>query len=79
MRTITVFSICVLVVALAGFVFAQEASTAKAIPQFDREKLPGRQVKVAAICISIAAENRSMRPARTARGYSGIKECSLNA
>ncbi len=79
MRTITVSSICVLVVALAGFVFAHEASTAKAIPQLDQEKLPGRQVKVAAICISIAAESRSTKPARTARECSGIEECSLNA
>lgn len=57
MRTIIASSICVLVVALAGFVFAQDASTAKAIPQLDREKLAGRQVKVAAICIGFGGEH----------------------
>jgi len=57
MRTITVFSTCVLIVALTGFVFAQEASTAKAIPQLNREKLPGRQVKVSAICIGFGGEH----------------------
>ncbi|GAG49348.1 unnamed protein product, partial [marine sediment metagenome] len=57
MRTVTVFSTCILIVALAGFAFAQEASAAKAIPQLDREKLPGRQVKVAAICIGFGGEH----------------------
>ena len=57
MRTIIVLSICVSIVALTGFAFAQEASTAKAIPQLDREELPGRQVKVAAICIGFGGEH----------------------
>lgn len=57
MRTIIVFFACVLHVALSGFVFAQEPSAAQTIPQLDREKLPGRQVKVAAICIGFGGEH----------------------
>jgi beta-ureidopropionase len=57
MRAIILFFACVLHVALGGFVFAQETSTDKAIPQLDREKLPGRQVKVAAICIGFGGEH----------------------
>ena len=36
--------------------FAQETPTAKALPELDRAKLPGRQVRVAAICIGFGGE-----------------------
>ena len=59
MRTTTVLLICVSVVAFAGSVFAEDSSSAGAIPQLDRGKLPGRQVKVAAICIGFGGEHEA--------------------
>jgi predicted amidohydrolase len=43
--------------ALCGFSSAQENSSRQTIPQLDREKLPGRQVKVAAICIGFGGKH----------------------
>ncbi|MBC8468944.1 MAG: carbon-nitrogen hydrolase family protein [Planctomycetes bacterium] len=51
-RTLTVFLACFVIAVLANCVWAQDA-----IPQLDREKLPGRQVKVAAICIGFDGEH----------------------
>jgi predicted amidohydrolase len=48
---------CLIVTGLAGYVFAQEVQNSQIIHQLDREKLPGRQVKVAAICIGFNGEH----------------------
>ncbi len=40
-----------LIVVVVGEMLASSASVAAGVPQLDRAKLPGRQVKVAAICI----------------------------
>ena len=52
-------SICfyVLVILLAGIGFAQDTENQKIVPQLDRETLPGRQVKVAAICIGFGGQH----------------------
>ena len=52
-------SICfyVLVILLAGIGFAQDTENQKIVPQLDRETLPGRQVKVAAICIGFGGRH----------------------
>jgi hypothetical protein len=47
----------VLVILLAGDGLAQDAESLKIIPQLDRETLPGRQVKVAAICIGFGGRH----------------------
>ncbi|MHC4533399.1 MAG: carbon-nitrogen hydrolase family protein [Planctomycetota bacterium] len=51
-KTFTVFLACFFILASNNSVRAQEI-----IPQLDREKLPGRQVKVAAICIGFGGEH----------------------
>ena len=56
-RTFTAFPACLIIVGLAGYVFAQEVQNSEIIAQLDREKLPGRQVKVAAICIGFGGEH----------------------
>jgi hypothetical protein len=56
-RTLAVFPGCLIIVVLAGYVFAQEVQNLEIVPQLDREKLPGRQVKVAAICIGFGGEH----------------------
>ncbi len=56
MRTFILSVTCFLIAALAGLVFAQGVSSEEAIPQLDRAKLPGRQVKVAAICIGFGGK-----------------------
>lgn len=55
-RTFKGFSVCLIIVVLTGYVFAQEVKNTEIIPQLEREKLPGRQVKVAAICIGFGGE-----------------------
>jgi hypothetical protein len=52
MKTSTTYLICLFIAILANSVSAQEI-----IPQLNREKLPGRQVKVAAICIGFDGEH----------------------
>jgi hypothetical protein len=52
MKTFTAFLACFVVVVFTNCIWAQEI-----IPQLDREKLPGRQVKVAAICIGFDGEH----------------------
>jgi hypothetical protein len=56
MRTSTASITCLVIVALAGSVSPQEVRDAKIIPQLDQAKLPGRQVKVAAICIGFGGK-----------------------
>ena len=56
-RTFTAFSAYLIIAGLAGHVFAEEVQNTEIIPQLDREKLPGRQVKVAAICIGFGGEH----------------------
>ena len=50
-------TIYVLVILFVGTGFARSAENEKIIPQLDREKLPGRQVKVAAICIGFGGNH----------------------
>lgn len=57
MRTFAPFLACLIISSLAGYVFAQEVQNSEIIPQLDREKMPGRQVKVAAICIGFGGEH----------------------
>ena len=59
MRTFILSVTCLLVVALAGSVFAEEVRDAEVIPQLDRAQLPGRQVKAAAICIGFGGEHEA--------------------
>jgi predicted amidohydrolase len=56
-RTFAAFLACLVIAGLAGYVFAQEVQNSEIIPQLDREKLPGRQVKVGAICIGFNGEH----------------------
>jgi len=56
-RTFMAFPVCLIIAGLAGYVLAQEVRNSEIIPQLDREKLPGRQVKVAAICIGFSGEH----------------------
>jgi hypothetical protein len=56
-RTFAVFPACLIIAGLAGYVFAQEDRNLEIVPQLDREKLPGRQVKVAAVCIGFGGEH----------------------
>ncbi len=57
MRTFKAFVACLLIVVLAGCVWAKEVRRAEVVPQLEREKLPGRQVKVAAICIGFGGKH----------------------
>ncbi len=50
-KTSTVFLVCFVILASNNYIRAQEI-----IPQLEREKLPGRQVKVSAICIGFGGE-----------------------
>ncbi|MBW7991529.1 MAG: carbon-nitrogen hydrolase family protein [Planctomycetes bacterium] len=52
MKTFTTFLACLFIAGLANCVWAKEV-----VPQLDRDKLPGRQVKVAAICIGFGGEH----------------------
>jgi beta-ureidopropionase len=52
MKAFTVFLVCFVILAFTNCILAQEI-----IPQLDRKKLPGRQVKVAAICIGFGGEH----------------------
>lgn len=56
MRPFKTFLICLLLAVSAGSGFAQEILPVEAIAQLDRDKLPGRQVKVAAICIGFGGK-----------------------
>jgi len=56
-RTFTAILACLIIVVLASYVFAQKVQNSEIIPQLDREKLPGRQVKIAAICIGFGGEH----------------------
>lgn len=49
--------LCVLVAVWVGTSFAKDTESLKIIPQLDREELPGRQVKVAAICIGFGGKH----------------------
>jgi hypothetical protein len=55
--TFSKFLACLIVANLASYVCAQEVQNSEIIPQLNREKLPGRQVKVAAICIGFNGEH----------------------
>jgi len=57
MKTFTAFLGCLVIVGLAGYVFARDVQNSEVVPQLDRDKLPGRQVKVAAICIGFGGEH----------------------
>jgi len=57
MRIFAAFFACLIISDSAGYVFAQEVQNSEIIAQLDREKLPGRQVKVAAICIGFGGEH----------------------
>jgi len=52
MKTLTAFLACLVTAGLTHCVWAEEV-----IPQLDREKLPGRPVKVAEICIGFGGEH----------------------
>lgn len=56
MRTYRAIVAGILVATIGCTNLAQQASAMEAIPQLDREQLPGRQVKVAAICIGFGGE-----------------------
>jgi hypothetical protein len=57
MKAVTAFIFCLVIVNLAGYIFAQDLRTSEIIPQLNRDKLPGRQVKVAAICVGFGGEH----------------------
>jgi hypothetical protein len=57
MRTVTAFLPCLIIAGLGSCVFAQEVQDSEIVPQLDREKLPGRQVKVAAVCIGFGGDH----------------------
>ncbi|MDT8300118.1 MAG: carbon-nitrogen hydrolase family protein [Sedimentisphaerales bacterium] len=52
MKAFTAFLVCFVILTFTNCLWAQEI-----IPQLEREKLPGRQVKVAAICIGFGGEH----------------------
>ena len=56
MKPLRAFLICLLIFVSAGLGFSQEVSPEVVIAQLDRDKLPGRQVKVAAICIGFGGK-----------------------
>jgi len=55
MRACKAFLAYFLITALAGMVFAGQ--TSPTVPQLDRDSLPGRQVRVAAICIGFGGKH----------------------
>jgi hypothetical protein len=59
MRPLRTFLICLLIFVSAGLGFTQEVSPAVTVAQLDRDKLPGRQVKVAAICIGFGGKREA--------------------
>ncbi|UCG57716.1 MAG: carbon-nitrogen hydrolase family protein [Phycisphaerales bacterium] len=59
MRIYKVIVASLLIATIGCTALAQGASAAEAIAQLDREKLPGRQVKVAAICIGFGGERQA--------------------
>jgi len=56
MRKFTVLFTCLIIVVLVDCVSAQEIQNSETISQLNRGELPGRQVKVAAICIGFGGE-----------------------
>jgi len=56
-RTFVALLACLIIAVLTGYVFAQEVRNPEIVPQLEREKLPGRQVKVSAICIGFGGEH----------------------
>lgn len=56
MKKFSVFFTCLIIVVLVDCLSAQEVRNSETIPQLNRKKLPGRQVKVAAICIGFGGE-----------------------
>jgi len=58
MKTCRAFLVYLLISALAGAVCGEEAAGAGVVPQLDREKLAGRQVKVTAICIGFGGKHK---------------------
>jgi len=59
MKPLRAFLVCLLIFVSAGLGFTQEVSSEVAIAQLDRDKLPGRQVKVAAICIGFGGKRKA--------------------
>lgn len=59
MRPFKTFLIYLLIAAAVSLAFAQGISPAEAIAQPARDKLPGRQVKVAAICIGFGGKREA--------------------
>jgi hypothetical protein len=57
MRPSAIAFICLLTVALTGLAAAQGVRPEAVVPQLDRQKLPGRQVRVAAICIGFGGKH----------------------
>jgi beta-ureidopropionase len=57
MSRFTVFPVGVLITVSACLLCVQEASSENATAQLERDRLPGRQVKVAAICIGFGGEH----------------------
>jgi predicted amidohydrolase len=57
MRTFTASLTCFVIAALACCASVGEIRAAEIVAQLDRAKLPGRQVKVAAICIGFGGEH----------------------
>ena len=57
MRACITIRLYVLVAVFAGASFGKGTESLKNIPQLDREALPGRQVKVAAICIGFGGKH----------------------
>jgi len=55
--TFEAFFIFLIIAVLTGYILAQEIQSLEIVPQLEREKLPGRQVKVAAICIGFGGEH----------------------
>lgn len=50
-------SLCVLIAILAGIGFGIDKESPRVVRQLDRENLPGRQVRVAAICIGFGGKH----------------------
>jgi predicted amidohydrolase len=59
MRTLTISLTCFVIAVLACCVNAKEVQAAEVVSQLDRAKLPGRQVKVSAICIGFGGEHEA--------------------
>jgi len=57
MRICRAFLLYLVITVLAGAVCGKEVSGAVVVPQLEREKLPGRQVKVTAICIGFGGKH----------------------